>query len=489
MFEKSRNNSRNYNKNNKGNNEKRPLEKINPTLLVVIVAVSVLTFAGILSETGLNIAYSRLMVEFGVKVSLIQWLTTGYLLTLAIVIPVSPVLVRNFKTKRLFQTAAAIFFLGTVCCACASSFWMLLAGRIIQAVGTSISLPLLTNIVLDQAPTSQRGFLMGIVGLVTCFAPALGPVLSGFLMEYLNWHWIFVVMLPFLLISFYLGSRYIVNIKSDGKIRADICSVVLSAIGFAGIVYGVSISGAKGWNSKQVCGCIIIGVLSIGLFAYRQSKLERPLIHIQVFKYPIFSMGVGMLMIVMMTILATGLILPLIIQQAFGMSSMMAALVMLPGAVLNGVFSPLSGKFLDKKGAGVLLPMGFFIVTCMLFLLAFANSTLVMIIVVYALMMCGAAMLGTTSQTIGLNQLPEKFHADGSAVMNTMQQVSGAIGTAIASSIMANSSAVYAKQSVGAVYDAAGAVVFGSHRAFLFYLAFACAGLLISLRVRRCQPQ
>lgn len=461
-------------------------KNINPSLIIVVVSIAILTFMGILSETALNISYAILMGEFNVSASLIQWLTTGYLLTLAILIPISPVLVKNFRTKRLFQTAAIIFIVGTLFCASAWNFYIILLGRIIQAIGTSIALPLMTNIVLEQAPVEQRGYLMGIVGLVTNCAPALGPVFGGVVNEWMNWHWIFITMFPFLIVSFILGSRYITDINSNEKLTIDFLSILLSAVGFAGIVYGLSISGDAGWNNIKVLCFIIIGILSIAAFIYRQLHLKKPLIQVCIFKYPMFSVGVVILMISMMTVLSTGFLLPLVLQKSLGYSSMIAALAMLPGAIMNGMMSPINGKILDKYGPKLLLSIGFLLVTAALVFFSFANNTFIMVIITYTIFMFGASMLGIPSQTNGLNQLPQKYNADGSAIMNTLQQVSGAIGTALASSILTSNSEIYVHQFSSTTKNIiAQSVVFGSHKAFTLFLILCIMGLIMSLFTKR----
>ena len=260
------------------NNERR-------TLLVVI-SIALITFMGILSETALNIAYAVLMAELTVSASVIQWLTTGYLLTLSSLIPLSPLLVRRYRTRRLFQGAVLISLAGTTLCGLASSFPLLLTGRIIQAIGTSISLPLMVNIILEAVPAARRGRIMGIVGLVTCFAPALGPIFGGIVMQYMNWHWIFFFMLPFLLLSLLIGSKYMIDIHQDEPQRADYLSMLLSASAFIGIIYGVSLSADQGWQDAAVLLPLSIGLISITAFVYRQLHLKEPLLNLQVFSYP-----------------------------------------------------------------------------------------------------------------------------------------------------------------------------------------------------------
>jgi DHA2 family lincomycin resistance protein-like MFS transporter len=193
---------------------------------------------------------------------------------------------KKFKTKILFQTGVIIFAVGTLFCSFAWNFSVLLIGRIIQAVGTSIVLPLMINIVLEEVPIEKRGYIMGIVGLVINFAPALRPVFGRIIIESMNWHWIFISMIPILIVSFILGSKHITDIRKNEKMSIDIPSVLLSAIAFSGIVYGSSMLGNSSWSDPKVSCYIIIGILSMFAFTYRQLHLKKPLIQLNVFKYP-----------------------------------------------------------------------------------------------------------------------------------------------------------------------------------------------------------
>jgi drug resistance transporter, EmrB/QacA subfamily len=453
---------------------------------IVVIAIAIVAFIGILSETSLNIAYALLMNEFVVTANVIQWLTTGYLLTLSILIPLSPLFVRHFCTKALFQSAVAIFALGTLLCAFTVNFAMLLAGRIIQAIGTSISLPLMMNIILEKVPVSKRGKLMGIVSLVISFAPALGPTYGGLVIEWGNWHWIFISMLPILLLSFLGGSKYISDINAHEKLAVDYLSVLLSTLAFTGIVYGVSISADSGWGNSTVQCSLLLGILSLAAFAYRQLHLVKPLLQVRVFANALFTMGAFIVMISMMCVLAAGFVLPLYIQNSLGGSGVAAALAMLPGAIVNGIMAPLTGKFYDQHGPNLLLISGFVLLSLTLLAFSVVQVGLAEITVIYAIFMFGASMLATPAQTNSLNQLQRQYYADGAAIISALQQVAGAIGTALASSMLTSRSEVYL-HSFATVTPAAiaQAVAFGTRWNFTFFLSLAIVGLALALITRR----
>ena len=460
--------------------------EIERNTLVVVISIAIVTFLGILSETALNIAYALLIDEFSVSAAVIQWLTTGYLLTLSILIPLSPLFVRQFRTKALFQTAIAIFTVGTLFCSFALNFEMLLLGRIIQAIGTSISLPLMMNIILEQVPLTQRGRLMGIVGLVTSFAPALGPTFGGIIIEWINWHWIFISMLPILVVSFISGSKYITDIHSSEKISVDYPSVFLSTIAFVGIVYGVSISADLSWSDSAVLGYIIVGGLSLAAFAYRQLRLAKPLIQVRVFTNSMFTIGALIVMISMMSVLAAGFVLPLYIQKSLGYSSIAAALAMLPGAAVSGMMSPIAGRFYDRHGPKLLLTTGFLLLSLTLVVFSFVHISFIEVTIIYTVFMLGASMLAMPAQTNGLNQLPRQYNADGAAIMSTLQQVAGAVGTALASSILTMNSVKYLQLFPNVTTDVtAQSISFGTQQNFTFFLILSVIGFVLALFTQR----
>jgi len=464
--------------------------KIERHTLIAVVSIAIVTFIGILSETALNIAYALLIDEFGVSAAVIQWLTTGYLLTISIFIPISPLFVKNFRTKRLFQTALAIFTLGTLLCSLALNFEMLLLGRIIQAIGTGISLPLMMNIILEQIPITHRGRILGIVGLVTSFAPALGPTFGGVIIEWINWHWIFIIMLPILAASFIMGSKYITDIHSDEKITVDYLSVVLSTIAFVGIVYGVSMSAELSWSDPVVLGSLVIGGLSLVAFGYRQLTLAKPLIEVRLFANSMFSIGAFIVMVSMMSVLAAGFVLPIYIQKSLGYSSIAAALAMLPGAAVNGLMSPITGRFYDRHGPKLLLSTGFLLLSFTLLIFSFVQSNFNEVIIIYTFFMFGASMLAMPAQTNSLNQLPRQYNADGAAILSTLQQVSGAVGTALASSILTINSMEYTQSVANVTTDViAQSIAYGTQQNFLFFLILSIIGFILALFTRRRKQQ
>ncbi|MNO58619.1 putative transport protein HsrA [compost metagenome] len=260
----------------------------------IMAALLVAGFVGLFSETAINIALGDLGQLFVVNATTVQWLATGYFLTLGILVPVTGILMQKFTTRQMFMTSILLILVGTIMAAIAPVFGVLLVGRIIQAAGLAINLPLTQNVIFTIFPPNQRGGAMGIMGLVMLAGPALGPTIAGLILDTLSWHWIFWVQVPFLLFSLIFGVVYLPNVNETRKVSIDILSVVLSTIGFGGIVYGFSMSGEVGWTSITVLGAIILGIIAIILFSIRQTFMENPMLNLRAFKYPLFVLGVFM---------------------------------------------------------------------------------------------------------------------------------------------------------------------------------------------------
>ncbi|KAB8288138.1 MFS transporter [Bifidobacterium avesanii] len=434
---------------NNGNGGKSPVAR---RLVAAVVALAILTFLGILSETSLNIAYSALMGEFAISADVVQWLTTGYLLLLSVAIPASPFMVRRLATKTLFAAAVALFTAGTLIGALAANFPMLLAARLVMALGTGISLPLITNIILEKAPLQQRGAMLGIVSLVTCAAPAIGPVFGGVVMEYLDWHWIFYAMLPFLVLSFVIGMATVPDIRGGdgpdgdgrgagaGRATISVPSLLLVAAGLAALIMAASFFAA--WHGDwRFRATLAFAVLDLAVFTAMQLKMERPLVNVRAFAYPGFSLGMLILLVASGSVLGVNFLLPILLQRGHGLGSMLAALVLLPGAAVGAVSAPLIGGLLKRHFPPKFILCGLMGVLAMDAALAACAQWTGAVAVAYALFMAFAGFVLVPDQTHALNQLPARLNADGSALMNTIQQLAGAIGTAVASTLIAEFSA------------------------------------------------
>lgn len=458
-------------------------------LIIVVVALAILTFLGILSETSLNIAYSTLMGEFAISADVVQWLTTDYLLLLSVAIPTSPFMVRTFSTKGLFIAAVALFSTGTVVGALAVNFPMLLAARLVMALGTGVSLPLLTNIILEKAPFDKRGMMLGLVSLVTCAAPAIGPVFGGLVMEFLNWHWIFYAMIPFLVISLVLGIATIPDIRHGEKGYLSAPSLLLIAFGLTGIIVAASFFAQ--WNGDWRFWTVLIGAIAVlGVFAAVQLRMEHPLIEVRTFAHSGFTLGMLILLMSSGGVLGVNFLLPILLQRGLGHTSMTAALILLPGAVIGAISAPMIGGALRNHFPPKFIACGFIGVAIMDVAMMFGSAREWTVAIAYALFMAASGFVLVPDQTHALNQLPARMNADGSAVMNTVQQLAGAIGTAVASTLIAE----FAGANTAAGMAQSDAYVAGFSTSMWLFLGMAVCGEILALlmfrySVRRAMPE
>lgn len=468
-----------------------PNVKVLPIMLSLIIGA----FFAILNETLLNIALVTLMEEFSISLTTVQWMATGFMLVMAIVIPISALLLQWYTTRQLFLSTMIVFTIGTIISASAPTFSILLIGRLIQAVGTGLLMPIIFNVFLLIYPPHKRGKIMGLVGLVIMFAPAIGPTLSGVIVEYLGWRYLFISVIPFALFSIIFASKYLINVSEVTKPKIDIISIIFSTIGFGSIVYGFSSVGesANGFLSTNVLIAIIAGVIGIVLFAIRQLKLEEPVMDLRVFKYPMFTHAVFMFLIIIMAMFASEIILPIYMQGPLALSAATAGLILLPGSILNGIMSPFMGHLFDKFGPRVLMIPATLVLSGTMFMLSrlTAETSLWVVIVGYILLMLAISAIMMPAETNGLNQLPKRLYPHGTAVMSTLQPVAGAIGVSVFISIM-NARQLKFLQQADTPNDPATiseAMVAGVELVYFIAFAMSIVAVILAFTVYRAEPK
>ena len=453
----------------------------------IMAALLVAGFVGLFSETALNIALGQLGQVFNVGATTIQWLATGYFLTLAILIPVTGILMQKFSTRQMFMTSIILSLGGTILSALSPVFGVLLAGRIIQAAGLAISLPLTQNVIFTIFPPNKRGAAMGLMGLVMLAGPALGPTLAGLILDTLSWQWIFWLTVPFLLFSLIFGILYLPNVNETRKVSIDASSVILSTIGFGGIVYGFSVSGELGWTSTPVLGGIIVGLVAILLFCIRQMKMKTPMLNLRAFKYPMFVLGVLMSFITFFNMLSLLVILPMYMQMALVIAAFTTGLILLPGSLLNCILAPTIGKLFDRHGPKAVITPGAILVVIGYGIYAtFGTDTaLWMIVLTHVIMMLGIGAVLASTQTNTLNSLPKQYYPDGIAITQTIQQVAGAVGIAVMVSLLSAKQNSYLS-TVG--NDLTEATASGASFVFIIGLVLALINLVFSLFMKSPAP-
>ena len=456
----------------------------------IMVSLIIGVFFAILNETLLNVAYVQLMNDFGVTTSTIQWLTTGFLLVVGILIPITALILQWFTTRQIFLGAMSIFAVGTLICAFAPNFPLLLIGRLVQAVGTGLLIPVMMNTVLVLFPKEKRGSAMGMVSLVIMVAPAIGPTLSGIIVEMFHWRFLFIFVLPFIAFSLVFAFIYLKNITKLTKPKVDIPSIVFSTLGFGGIVFGFSQAGkgTAGWSHPEVYLFIVVGIISLIIFVKRQLQLKEPMLDVRAFRFPMFTLATILTVVLMMTLFSTFIILPLFLQQGLLFTAFATGLAFLPGGIINGITSQTSGRLYDKFGPSALVIPGALIVVIVMFFFSKVTilTSFTTFIVLHCLLMFGVALIMTPIQTNGLNQLPPKYYPHGAAILNTLVQVAGAIGIAVFVTVLSSSQARFL-ENVGGNVEAnqAEALIAGVQSVFAIGFVFASICLFLALFIKR----
>ena len=444
-------------------------------------------FVAILNQTLLITALPHIMNDFNIDANKAQWLTTSFMLTNGILIPITAFLIEKFTSRTLLISAMSIFTAGTIVGAFAPNFPVLLTARIIQAAGAGIMLPLMQTVFLTIFPMEKRGRAMGMVGLVISFAPAIGPTLSGWAVETFSWRSLFYIIFPIAVIDLLLAIILMKNVTTLRETQIDIVSVILSTLGFGGLLYGFSSAGSSGWTSTEVLTSLLVGAAALIFFIARQMKLKKPMLEFRVFSFGIFSLTTLLGTLVFALLIGTETILPLYTQKVRGVSAFDTGLMLLPGAIVMGMMSPFIGRVFDKIGGKGLAMTGFFIIllTSLPFMNLTDSTSLIWIVVVYTARLLGTAMIMMPVTTAGINALPRHLIPHGTAMNNTVRQVGGSIGTALLVSVM-SSQAAHANASTPA-----NAALHGMNAAFVVAACIALAGFLLSfiLKKKPRQPE
>ncbi|HJD77598.1 MAG TPA: DHA2 family efflux MFS transporter permease subunit [Corynebacterium pollutisoli] len=441
-------------------------------ILIVLVGAALVMF---LNETILSVALPSIMADFSIPATTAQWLTTGFMLTMAVVIPTTGWILQRFTTKQVFLAAVTSFLVGTVVAAWAPTFTALLVGRIVQATGTALIMPLLMTVAMTVVPANRRGSIMGVISVVMSVAPALGPTVSGFVLNRFTWHWLFWLVLPLIAVALVVGAIFIRNIGETARSPLDPLSVVLAGLGFGGLVYALSTLGTE---PTVAIGVAVVGVASLALFVWRQIRLETPLLDLRPFTIRNYTLSVVVALLLMGTLLGVVMVLPIYLQTALGVTALVTGLLVMPGGLASGILAPFIGRLYDRVGPRPLVIPG----ALLLFGAVWAmtrldiNSTTTEVIIMHMVFSLGLALMMTPLMTTALGSLPKHLYGHGSAILNTLQQLAGAAGTAIL--IAALSFGTQAAVAGGA--DLAQATVDGAHTAFIVAGVMAALVLVAS---------
>jgi EmrB/QacA subfamily drug resistance transporter len=453
----------------------------------VLIAALLLagSFITILNQTLMITAIPPIMDEMNVTANSAQWLTTVFMLVNGVMIPVSAFLIERFTTRQLFIAAMSIFSVGTVLGGLAANFPLLLLGRVVQSAGAGVMLPLMQTVFLMIFPVHKRGTAMGYIGLVISFAPAIGPALSGYITSEFTWRYLFWMILPLALLIIVLASFILRNVTELSYPKVDPISIILSSIGFGGLLYGFTLAGNQGWTSIDTVTVLIIGAITLTLFILRQLRMHHPMLEFRVFKYPVFAITTVIAMITFLGLIGAETLIPLYMQDMRDFSAFESGLALLPGAVITAFMSPITGRIFDKIGARLLAIVGLTIITGASLAFSFLNieTTFTTITVLYAIRMFGLSMVMMPVTTAGLNQLPKKLIPHGAAMSNTMRMVAASVGTAILVTIMTTTA--QSTQNNPAIDHPA---IHGTNIAFFVVTVLSLVGVILALFVKRTYP-
>lgn len=383
-------------------------------------------------------AIPPIMEEMNITANSAQWLTTIFMLVNGIMIPVSAFLLERFTTRQLFITAMSVFALGTLVAGFAPNFGVLLLGRVIQSSGAGVMLPLMQTVFFMIFPVHKRGAAMGLVGLVISFAPAIGPALSGWVTEHYSWRVLFYIIFPIALIDIIIASRVLKNVTEVSRPKVDVLSIMLSSLGFGGLLFGFTSAGNTGWLAPVTLLSLAVGAISLLVFILRQFRLAHPMLEFRVFKQSLFPQAIVIGMITFMGLIGVETIIPLFMQNMREFTAFEAGLALLPGALITGLLSPITGRVFDKIGARWLVITGLTIMTGASFLYINLGPTtsFTYITIVYSLRMFGMSMVMMPVSTAALNRLPKHLIAHGAAMDNTLKMVAASVGTAVLVTVM-----------------------------------------------------
>ncbi|WAH38274.1 DHA2 family efflux MFS transporter permease subunit [Alicyclobacillus dauci] len=397
-------------------------------------------FVAFLNQTLINVALPQIMERLQISATTADWLTTIFMLVNGIVIPITAFLIERFTTRQLYTASMGLFTLGTLVCGIAPNFGVILVGRVVQAAGAGILFPLVTNVIFTLFPAERRGMAMGIFGVAINFAPAIGPTLSGWVVQSHSWRVLFFIIFPIALIDVIVALFLVKNVSETSRPKLDTLGVILSTVGFGGLLYGFAMAGTKGWGSTDVLTFFIAGGVAIALFLWRQMVVGHPILEFRIFRYKMFSLTTVINVVVTMAMFAGMILMPIYMQTVRGFSPILSGLMLLPGGIIMGIMSPITGRLFDKIGARWLSVVGLAITVLTTYALARlqVNTSFTYVTVVYTARMFGMSILMMPIFTAGLNELPLTLNRYGTAMVNTLRMMAGAMGMAFFVSIMTN---------------------------------------------------
>ena len=450
--------------------------RLDRRVIISIISTGLLTFTGVCTETAMNVVFPTLMREFGISTSMVQWVTTVNLLMLAVIIPTSSWLKKCFQMRTLFAVAVCFFAVGTLLGMWSPSFFVLIAGRMLQGIGTGMAMPMMNNIVIEQVPKGNTATIMGFATLTIALGPAVGPAIGGAIVSVAGWRMIFAFLLPFIAISAIGGTTCIYQSSTIKKQQFDAIGFIMLATCFVCFLMPLSNITAWGITNPLVWCLLVFALIVLGFFKRHCDKRQAALLNLSILGTPAFTFSLIALLLCQFLTLARGLMIPNFFQQTNGTSVFLSGCIILPACLIGALMNPFSGKMYDTIGAKLPITLGFACILAEVVLeLIFLEHVSAYVMMIIAVLYCvGQSLCTGNTTTYALRSLPDAKTADGTAVINTLQQLFGAIGTAAASTAVNLGQAQYPA-------DLPLGTALGTHWAQLMLVVVACIMMFCSL--------
>ncbi|MGL0749615.1 DHA2 family efflux MFS transporter permease subunit [Secundilactobacillus paracollinoides] len=447
-------------------------------LLVAVLLIGI--FCAVLNQTLLFTAQPTLMHVFHIGASTVQWLSTIYPLVVGVLMPITAWMADNINTKTLMLTAYGIFFIGTLCCTIAGSFSFLLVGRIIQAIGGGMIQGITMTVLFNIYNSEERGTITSLMGLAFGLAPAIGPTLSGWLIQISSWRLVFGVLLPFELITFLLGMVALKRVIPSRPSKLDWVSVIVSTIGFTALLYGLSLAGSVGWFASTVISFGVVGIIFVVWFCHRQTKIANPMLNLTPFKTFQYTLSLGIYAIAQMVMTGVQFLLPMYLQDIHLLTPMQSGMTLIIGALAMGLMSPISGYLINHGygRAGIISGAGLLTVSVAVFTTISTTTSVILIALIYAVLNIGIALVSMPAQTVAINALPNSLISHGNAAMSMVRQIATSLGLSV---IVSVEQTVIKAQNGHTLVDQ----LTGYHAAFLLSAILGAIVFVIAFRIKK----
>ncbi|PCF49285.1 MDR family MFS transporter [Staphylococcus delphini] len=449
-----------------------------PAIIIMISGA----FIAVLNQTLFTTVLPEIMADFHLTSSVAQWVTTIFMLVNGIMIPVTAYLSQRFSLRRLFFTALTLFLFGSLLGMLAPQYIFILVGRAIQAMGAGILMPLTQTFLFLVFPLEKRGMAMGLYGLVIGFAPAIGPTASGWFVNMFNWRYLFLIILIITIVVLVLGLFKMTNATELSKPSLDVLSVILSTLGFGGLLFGFSSAGQYGWSNPLSYVTIIVAVIILIAFVMRQLKLETPMLEMRVFKHRSFTVPIALVVLMFLIFIGTMTMLPIYMQSMRGMSPLQSGLTLLPGGLVMGLLAPINGRLYDKIGGRILAVAGMTFIFIGAVMISFLNETspLWYIILSFVILTFGNSGIMVPMTTEAMNALPKSLIPHGAAMNNTLRQISAAIGTGLLVTVMSQFALAHGGDQVMSN-------IFGLQWTYRIVAVIVIFGIIVATRISKKQ--